>query len=70
MGLFGASNIEDGVQKITAMFESCGIKMHYDDFTPLDEARLSEILIRRRGRSSEFSEDELREMIHSGFKAL
>ena len=70
MGLFGASDIEEGVQKITAMFESYGIKMHYDDFTPLDEARLSELLIRRRGRSSEFSEDELREMIHSGFKAL
>lgn len=70
MGLFGASDIEEGVQKITVMFESYGIKMHYDDFTPLDEARLSEILIRRRGRSSEFSEDELREMIHSGFKAL
>ncbi|MCI8631505.1 MAG: iron-containing alcohol dehydrogenase [Firmicutes bacterium] len=70
MSLFGADGIDEGAEKITAMFENYGIKMYYDDFAPLDESKLSEILIRRRGRSEEFSEDELREMIHSGFKTL
>lgn len=70
MSLFGASGIDEGVQKITEMFEDYGIKVHYDDFSPYDDAKLTEILIRRRGRSEEFSEDELREMIKSGFRTL